>query len=69
MYWKYIRGEIMRYLAIVFWSVLISFVVSYVLTSMADGEFSLPGTLALAAIFSIAAIVLGDVILKEEKSE
>jgi len=36
---------------------------------MADGEFSLLGTLALAAILSIAAIILGDVILKEEKSE
>lgn len=59
----------MRYLAIVVWAVLISFVVSYVLSSMGNTEFSLPGTFSLAAIFSIAAILLGDVILKEEKSE
>lgn len=57
----------MKYFATIFWAFIISIVVSYVLTSMGNQAFNLPGALGLAALFSIAAILLGDVILKEEE--
>jgi hypothetical protein len=50
------------------WAVLISFVISYVLSSMAGEPFVLSDTLILAAIFAVAIFLLGDGILKEEKN-
>ncbi|MFC4386843.1 DUF2929 family protein [Gracilibacillus marinus] len=50
----------------IFWALLISLVVGYVLASMAGDAMNIPGTLAVAAIFSIIAIILGDGILTEE---
>lgn len=56
----------MKYFATIFWAVLIITVVSYVLTSMAGQAFNIGSTLSVAAIFAVAAIVLGEGILKEE---
>ncbi|WP_066187070.1 DUF2929 family protein [Gracilibacillus timonensis] len=58
----------MKYFATIFWAVLIITVVSYVLTSMAGQAFNIGSTLSVAAIFAVAAIVLGEGILKEENS-
>ncbi|ENH96170.1 hypothetical protein J416_12192 [Gracilibacillus halophilus YIM-C55.5] len=55
----------MKYLVTIFWSVLISFLVAYVLSSMAGETFNISGVFALAAVFSIAIIILGDGILDE----
>lgn len=59
----------MRYIMVLFWSVLISSVVSYVLSSMAGDSFNLQLTLAFAAILSVAILILGEGILKEEKEQ
>ncbi|OZU90638.1 DUF2929 domain-containing protein [Virgibacillus indicus] len=58
----------MRYIVTIIWAVLISAVISYVLSSMAGDAFSMPGTLLLAGIFIVATFLLGDGILKEDKS-
>ncbi|SHM42503.1 MULTISPECIES: DUF2929 family protein [Gracilibacillus] len=57
----------MKYFATIFWAVIILTVVSYVLTSMGGQAFNLPSAISVAAIFAIAAIVLGDGILKEDE--
>ncbi|MBU8792120.1 YjzD family protein [Oceanobacillus caeni] len=56
----------MRYIASIFWAVLISFAISYVLSSMGGEPFVLSHSLILAALFSIAVFILGDGILKED---
>ncbi|SER86592.1 Protein of unknown function [Gracilibacillus ureilyticus] len=56
----------MKYVMTIFWALIISLVVGYVLASMAGQALDVPGTLAIAAIFSIIVFLLGDGILKEE---
>ncbi|TQS75819.1 DUF2929 family protein [Ornithinibacillus gellani] len=58
----------MRYIITALWAVLISSVLSYVLTSMGNQAFNLNDTLVLAGVFSIIIFILGDGILKGEKS-
>ncbi len=50
----------------IFWAILISLAISYVLTSMAGETFVLSDSLILAAILSAAIFLLGDSVLKEE---
>ncbi|MGP4041818.1 DUF2929 family protein [Gracilibacillus sp. D59] len=57
----------MKYFATIFWAIIILAVVSYVLTSMGGQDFNIASAISLAAIFSIAAIILGDGILTEEE--
>lgn len=52
---------------VLIWSILISAAVSYVLTSMAGEPFDLTLSAVVAGIFFIAIILLGDVVLKEDK--
>jgi hypothetical protein len=59
----------MRYLATIFWAVLVTFVLSYVLSSMAGATLDLVATLVMAAIFSIFIFILGDGILREKKEQ
>ncbi|WP_042149031.1 YjzD family protein [Paucisalibacillus sp. EB02] len=59
----------MRYLATIFWAVLVTFVLSYVLSSMAGATLDLVATLVMAAIFSIFIFILGDGILREKKGQ
>ncbi|MED4476297.1 MULTISPECIES: DUF2929 family protein [Bacillaceae] len=56
----------MRYIASIVWAILISFAISYVLSSMGGEPFVLSHSLILAALFSIAVFILGDVVLKED---
>ncbi|MFB4474602.1 DUF2929 family protein [Oceanobacillus caeni] len=56
----------MRYIASIVWAILISFAISYVLSSMGGEPFVLSHSLILAALFSIAVFILGDVLLKED---
>lgn len=58
----------MRYIVTIIWAVLISAVISYVLSSMAGDDFNMPGTIAVSAVFIIGIFLLGDGILKEDKS-
>ncbi|PAV29207.1 DUF2929 domain-containing protein [Virgibacillus profundi] len=58
----------MRYIVTIIWAVLISAVISYVLASMAGNEFSMMGTFVVTGLFIVAVAILGDGILKEEKS-
>jgi hypothetical protein len=59
----------MRYIATMFWAVLISFVLSYVLSSMAGASLDLVATFITAAIFSIIVFILGDGLLRGEKEQ
>ncbi|PWU67741.1 MULTISPECIES: DUF2929 family protein [Gracilibacillus] len=55
----------MKYIMTIVWAVIISFVIGYVLASMAGETLHVPSVLSLAAIFSIIVILLGDGVLKE----
>ncbi|UOQ46914.1 YjzD family protein [Gracilibacillus caseinilyticus] len=57
----------MKYFATIFWAVIILTVVSYVLTSMGGEAFNFGSVISIGAIFAIAAIVLGNGLLKEEE--
>ncbi|RDW19959.1 DUF2929 family protein [Oceanobacillus chungangensis] len=58
----------MRYIMTIFWSVVVSLAIAFVLSSMGGEPFVLSDGLLLAAILAVAAIILGDGILKEEKN-
>jgi len=55
-----------RFIAVLIWSMLISGVVSYVLTSMAGIPFNINHTIILGIIFVAFIMFLGNVALKEE---
>ncbi|MBM7571521.1 DUF2929 family protein [Aquibacillus albus] len=57
----------MRYLMTIVWALLISFLVSYVLTSMAGETLTFAPIFVVAILFIIVATVIGDGILKESK--
>ncbi|GGA73921.1 YjzD family protein [Ornithinibacillus halotolerans] len=57
----------MRYIVTIIWAVLITFVLSYVLSSMAGASFDMVSTLVMAAIFSVIVFVLGDGLLRDSK--
>ncbi|WP_026905721.1 YjzD family protein [Paucisalibacillus globulus] len=59
----------MRYLVTIFWAVLITFVLSYVLSSMAGQSLDLVATFVMAAIFSLFIFILGDGLLREKKEQ
>lgn len=61
-------GANMRYIMTIIWSLLISFAVSYVLTSMAGEPFVVAEAVILAAIFAIITFFMGDVVLKEKSN-
>lgn len=52
---------------VLIWSLLISSVISYVLTSMAGEPFSITYVFIIAAFFVIVTLLLGESILKEKK--
>ncbi|MFC4403233.1 DUF2929 family protein [Gracilibacillus xinjiangensis] len=56
----------MKYVMTIFWALIISLVIGFVLARMAGEELNVPGALAIAAIFSIIVFILGDGVLKEE---
>ncbi|WP_249870127.1 DUF2929 family protein [Oceanobacillus saliphilus] len=58
----------MRYIMTFIWSVLIASAISYVLTSMAGEPFVMGDALVLAVLFTLTAIITGEVILKPEKN-
>lgn len=57
----------MRYIMTLIWSVLISLVVTYVVTSMAGAAFNSTSVFVLAAVIFLAIFVLGELILKEKE--
>lgn len=57
----------MRYIMTIFWAVLISTAISYVLTSMGGEPFIFSEALILAAVIIVGVFALGEGILKEEK--
>ncbi|WP_417006824.1 DUF2929 family protein [Aquibacillus koreensis] len=57
----------MRYFFTLLWAVLISFLVSYVLTSMAGETFTFTPIFFIALFFALTIFIIGDGILKEEK--
>ncbi|MFD2630356.1 YjzD family protein [Oceanobacillus kapialis] len=58
----------MRYIWTIIWAFLISAALSYVLSSMGGEQFDVMNTVVFAAILSVFVFLLGDVVLKEEKS-
>ncbi|MRH43374.1 DUF2929 family protein [Aquibacillus halophilus] len=56
----------MRYFWTIFWAIVISSLISYVLTSMAGEALTLLPIFVLAVIFSAAVIIIGDGILRED---
>lgn len=59
---------IMRAFTVLIWSMLISMIVSYVLTSMAGVPLNLNHTMILGTIFTIGVLLIGSMDPKEEKS-
>lgn len=59
----------MHYIMTIVWAVAISAVVSYVLTSMAGAPFVFPDVLILAGVFTVAVIVLAEVVLPKKKEQ
>jgi len=57
---------VMKFVAVLIWSIFISILVSYVLTSMSGVPLNLNHTLILGGIFLIAIMFIGGVGLKEE---
>ncbi|WP_368654556.1 DUF2929 family protein [Ornithinibacillus sp. 4-3] len=57
----------MRFIMSLFWAVLISGVVSYVLTNMGGEPFNLTHSLILAGILFIAVVVLGEFALRKQE--
>lgn len=55
----------MRFLIVIIWAVLLSAVISYVLSSMADAPFEMSHALWLAGFLSVAIFVLGEGVLTE----
>nr|WP_153737008.1 DUF2929 family protein [Aquibacillus halophilus] len=58
--------NIVRYFWTIFWAIVISSLISYVLTSMAGEALTLLPIFVLAVIFSAAVIIIGDGILRED---
>lgn len=58
----------MRYIITIIWSLLISFAISYVLTSMAAEPMIVSEVLILAGIMAVIIFLLGDVALKPNKN-
>ncbi|GGP14411.1 MULTISPECIES: DUF2929 family protein [Oceanobacillus] len=56
----------MRYIMTIFWAVVISLAVSYVLTSMGAEPFVIRDALILAGIFVLAVFALAGFVLKED---
>ncbi|RDW18260.1 DUF2929 domain-containing protein [Oceanobacillus arenosus] len=57
----------MRYIMTIIWSVVISLAIAFVLTSMGGEPFVATDALLLAALLTVAIIILGDGILREKK--
>lgn len=51
------------------WSVLIGGAIAYVLTSMAGEPFNLTATLFLGGVFAITVFIIGEFVLKPEKTD
>ncbi|TFB22027.1 DUF2929 family protein [Filobacillus milosensis] len=56
----------MRLIWTVIWSFLLSLMVVYVLASMTGDDFSLTLATVLTALFTLAAVILGDGVIKED---
>lgn len=59
----------MKYVMTLIWSMLLSFIVSYVLSSMAGDPFIITQALVLGGIFFVAIVALGAVIAPEKQAE
>ncbi|MFC2949932.1 DUF2929 family protein [Virgibacillus sediminis] len=49
----------MKYIMTIVWALLISFAISYVLTSMGEEPFVLMDSVILAGVLSVAVFILG----------
>lgn len=59
----------MKYIMTLIWSMLLSFIISYILSSMADDPFILNQALVLGGIFFVAIVILGTVIAPKKYTE
>ncbi|WP_328701037.1 DUF2929 family protein [Aquibacillus kalidii] len=57
----------LRYIWTIIWSILLSFLAAYVLTSMAGETLSLTPVFVIAAFFAVAVIIIGDGILTDDE--
>ncbi|WP_102028030.1 YjzD family protein [Salirhabdus sp. Marseille-P4669] len=58
----------MRYIFTLFWSLLISSMVVYVIGNMSGTPFNITNAVVLAVVFTFVVIVLGDGLLKDEEA-
>ncbi|WP_101843470.1 DUF2929 family protein [Halobacillus sp. Marseille-P3879] len=56
----------MRMIWTVLWAFLLSFMMAYVVSNMAGTEFAFSQVIIMTILFSLAAIVLGEGVIKEE---
>ncbi len=59
----------MKYVMTLIWSMLLSFIVSYVLSSMAGDPFILTQALVVGGVFFVAIVALGTVIAPSKQTE
>ncbi|SDZ74768.1 Protein of unknown function [Thalassobacillus cyri] len=56
----------MRFFWTIFWAFLLSFMITYVISNMQSSDFSFVQVVVLTVLFSGAAVVLGDGLIKDE---
>lgn len=59
----------MKYIVTLFWSMMISFLITYVLNSMANDPFVLSQALGIGAMIFIVILVLSAILGDPKKSE
>ncbi|MBN9655780.1 DUF2929 family protein [Halobacillus litoralis] len=58
----------MRMIWTIIWAFLLSFMSAYVVSNMAGSSFSFSQVIIMTILFTLAAVVLGDGIIKEEEA-
>lgn len=58
----------MRLIMTIIWAVILSFAITYVLTSMANEPFNVTHTLVVASLIVVGVVALSEGALKEDNS-
>ncbi|MFD1017847.1 YjzD family protein [Thalassobacillus hwangdonensis] len=56
----------MRFFWTIFWAFLLSFMITYVISNMGGADFTIMQVVVLTVLFSIASVVLGEGLIKDE---
>ncbi|MBN8233707.1 DUF2929 family protein [Halobacillus kuroshimensis] len=56
----------MRMIWTILWAFVLSFMSAYVISNMAGGSFAFSQVIVMTILFTLAAVVLGDGLIKDE---